>query len=480
MGIKAKRSVTENYIYNILYQVLVTALPILTTPYIARVLGLNANGIHSYTEGIVTYFMLLGALGTAIYGTRAVAYDRNNPEKMTQTAWEIILLRFILMGITLSVFVVSFCINNEYAYIYRIQIINIVATAFDISWFFQGVEDFKSITLRNMLVKAIYVIFLFVFIKKPSDLVYYVLLIVASTLFGNLLMWFYFKRYLVKGAFKKPIRIFTHLKGSTKLFIPQITNYVYALLDRSMLKWMTGNTDNVGIYDQAQRLIRAITGVLQSVGYVMLARISNLTSQNNVDEIKQYIRKSLNFTLFLALPIMFGILGTADDFIPLFLGDEYLAVIPVLKILSVLVLTMSLNSVLGVQLLISVGKENQYAVATTAGAIVNVAVNLITIPHYGVLGACISSITAEVIVFSISFFYAKKYLDLKQIFKDNIIPLLTSVVMYIIIILLRRLDINFVLRLFAEGSVGTVLYFSVMILTRNEMTNLVISKLRKR
>lgn len=480
MEIKAKRSVTENYIYNILYQVLVTALPILTTPYIARVLGLNAVGIHSYTEGIVTYFMLLGALGTAMYGTRAVAYDRNDSEKMTQTALEIILLRFILMGIALAVFVAGFCIKNEYAYIYRIQIINIAATAFDISWFFQGVEDFKSITLRNMLVKAVYVIFLFVFIKKPSDLVYYVLLIVASTLFGNLVMWFYLKRYLVKGAFKKPIRLFAHLKGSVKLFIPQITNYVYALLDRSMLKWMTGNTDNVGIYDQAQRLIRAITGVLQSVGYVMLARISNLTSQNNIDEIKQYIRKSLNFTLFLALPIMFGILGTADDFIPLFLGDEYLAVIPVLKILSVLVLTMSLNSVLGVQLLISVGKENRYAVATTAGAVVNVAVNVITIPLYGVLGACISSITAELIVFSISFFYARKYLDLRQIFKDNIIPFLTSAVMYIIILLLHRLDINFVLRLFAEVAVGTVFYFTVMILTRNEMTNLVISKLRKR
>lgn len=480
MGIHAKRSVTENFIYNILYQVLVTALPILTTPYTTRVLGLNAVGIHAYTEGIVTYFMLLGALGTAIYGTRAVAYDRNNSEKMTQTALEIILLRFILMGIALAVFVAGFCVNNEYAYLYRIQIINIIATAFDISWFFQGVEDFKSITLRNMLVKAIYVIFLFVFIKKPSDLVYYVLLIVASTLFGNLLMWFYFKRYLVKGAFKKPVRLFDHLKGSIKLFIPQITNYVYALLDRGMLKWMTGNTDNVGIYDQAQRLIRAITGVLQSVGYVMLARISNLTSQNNIDEIKQYVRKSLNFTLFLALPMMFGILGTADDFIPLFLGDEYFAVIPVLKILSVLVLPISLNSVLGVQLLISVGKESQYAVATTAGAIINVAINLFTIPHYGVLGACISSITAEIIVLSISLFHAKRYLDVKQILRDNVTVLLSSVVMYFLILLIHSIRIHSVVRLALEVTAGAGFYFFIILITKNEMMHLILSKVKRK
>lgn len=480
MEIKTKRSVTENFIYNIFYQVLVTVLPILTTPYIARVLGLTANGIHSYTEGIVTYFMLIGALGTHLYGTRTVAYNRNDPQKMTQVTWEIIWLRFILMTVTLGVFVVCFCFNNEYANIYQIHIVNIMATAIDISWFFQGVEDFRSVTLRNMLVKAIYVVCLFVFIKEPSDLVYYVLLIVASAFFGNLLMWFYLRKYLVKKAFKKPIHFWTHIKGSVKLFIPQITNYVYALLDRSMLKWMTGDTDNVGIYDQAQRLIRAITAVLQSIGYVMLARISNLSSQNNIDELKQYIRKSLNFTLFLALPMAFGILGTADDFIPLFLGKEYLAAIPALKLLSVLVITMSINGVLGVQLLIPVGKENQYAIATTTGAVLNVLINIIAIPKIGVLGACISSIIAECSVFAISFFFARKYLNLKEILKDNIVPLVTSVLMYLMILAIHLININTVVRLIIEVSSGVVLYLVVMILTKNQMAGLILSKFKRK
>lgn len=475
-----KKSITENFIYNILYQILVTALPILTTPYTARVLGLHANGIHSYTEGIVTYFMLIGALGTAMYGTRKIAYERDNPKKMTQVTWEIIFLRFLLLGATLTVYIGALCINNEYAYLYRIQSINIMATAIDLSWFYQGVEDFKKITIRNMLVKAIYVISLFLFIRTPEDLPLYILLIVGSAFVGNGIMWFYLKEYTIKGSVRRPVRMLSHLKGSITLFIPQIMNYVYALLDRSMLKWITNDTDNVGIYDQAQRLIRAVTAVLQSIGYVMLSRISNLQASNNKEEIRYYIRKSSNFTLFLAFPIMFGLMGTAKDFIPLFLGKEYMEVIPVLQLLCPLVFTMSMNSVLGIQLLIPLGREKEYAIATTAGAMINVAVNIIVIPQIGVLGACVSSLAAECVVFMIAFVKSKDYLDIKGILKDNIIPLISSITMFFVVLQFQRININATARLFMEVLIGGAFYFVCMLISKNEMMNLIIRKLMKK
>ena len=177
---------------------------------------------------------------------RKIAYERDKPEKMTKTVWEIILLRFALLGVTLIVFVATLCINNEYAYLYRIQIINILSTAIDLSWFYQGVEDFKKITIRNTIVKAIYVICLFCFIKGPEDLPLYVALIVGSAFLGNLFTWLYLKEYTVKGISYSSLHIFSHIKGSITLFIPQIMNYIYALLDRSMLKWITNSTDNVG------------------------------------------------------------------------------------------------------------------------------------------------------------------------------------------------------------------------------------------
>ena len=235
-----------------LYQVIVTILPVITTPYTARVLGLHANGIHSFTESIVTYFIIFGSLGTSLYGIRKVAYVRENEEQLAQTTIEIILLKLILMAGTLLVYVPVLCIGSEYAYIYRIQIINIVANGIDIS----------------------------------------------CSLLGNILMLYYLPQY-VRLKIHGRLHPLSHVKGSILLFIPQVMNYVYALLDRSMLGWMT-HTDNVGIYDQAQRLIRMITAILQSLGYVMMARVANLTMANDEEGIRQYIQKSINFTMFLA------------------------------------------------------------------------------------------------------------------------------------------------------------------------------------
>lgn len=473
-----KKSLTENFLYNILYQILVTALPILTAPYTARVLGITANGSHSYTESIVTYFIILGYVGTALYGTRRVAYVSDDPELLKDTTWDIIWLRFILMVITLAVYIPALCIREtEFTLLYRIQIINIVANGIDLSWFFQGVEDFKKVTLRNMLVKLLYVLCLFLFIKSPADLPLYVLLIVGSSFVGNVLMWFYLKDYLGRRSLQKPREMRVHLLGSIGLFIPQVTNYVYSLLDRSMLKWMTGNTDYVSIYDQGQRLLRAIIALMQSVGYVMMARLSNLKASNEQDKIKIYIHKSLNLTMFFAFPIMFGLGSVAKDFIPLFLGEEYLQVITVLQVLCPLVLMISVNSVMGVQLLISVGKERRYTIATTAGAFVNIIVNIFLLPSLNVLGACISSLAAETVVMLILYRASREYICIKKVLKDNWLPFVTALVMFGIVLCIQMLDIHSILRLVLEVGIAAVFYFTVMVLTKNEIMKLIYTKL---
>ena len=165
-----KKTLAENVFYNMLYQVIVTVLPIVTTPYTARVLGLHANGIHSFTESIVTYFIVFGALGTSLYGIRKVAYVRDDKQKLSHATVEIIILRIILMVASLGIYIPVLCLNSEYDYVYRIHIINIVANGIDISWFYQGVEDFKRVTIRNLFVKLVFVISLFLFIRQPSDL----------------------------------------------------------------------------------------------------------------------------------------------------------------------------------------------------------------------------------------------------------------------------------------------------------------------
>ncbi len=469
-----KRSVSENVFFNMLYQVLVTVLPVITTPYVARALQLRANGIHSFTESIVTYFIIFGALGTSLYGIRKVAYVRDDEEKLAKVTKEIISLRLLLTVLTLVVYIPLLCINNPYAFIYRIHIINIISNGLDITWFYQGVEDFKKVTLRNLFVKFAFVVCLFAFIKEPKDLPWYVFLIVTSSLLGNLIMVFYLPQYidLKKG---KNLKQFEHLKPSLMLFLPQAMNYVYVLIDRTMLGWMT-NTDNVGLYDQAQRIVRMITGVLQSVGYVMMARVANLTISNDKDGIVTYVRKSINFNLFIAFPAMFGILGVADDFIPFFLGEEYLGSIPILKLLSVLVFITSMNSILGVQMLIPMGREKHYTIATTSGAIVSVLGNLLLIPRFGIFGSGIACIIAESTVFTVSYWNLKDIFSLLRVLKENLGVIISSVIMYIAVRLISTLNTDTILKLFFELCGGVLVYVLISIITKNETFFMILDK----
>lgn len=469
-------SLTENLFYNMLYQIIVTVLPIITIPYITRTLGLHANGIYSYTDSIVTYFIVFGSLGTSLYGIRKIAYVRDDKEKLSQVTLEIISLKLVLIVLNLIVFIPLLCVNSQYAYIYQVQILNIIANGIDISWFYQGIEDFKKVTIRNLIVKFAYVIALFVFIKEPDDLIKYILIVVLSALIGNFIMIGSLPNY-INIHIRKKLHPFTHLKECIVLFVPQVMNYVYALLDRSMLGWLT-NTDNVSIYDQAQRLIRTITAILQSLGYVMMARIANLKAVNDEEGMKYYIHKSLDFTIFLGVPAMFGILGVADDFIPVFLGKEYVAAISTLKLLSILILTMPLNSVLGVQTLIPIGKEKIYTIATSSGAFVNVLVNIFLIPILGIKGACISSLAAEIVVFSISFWNLRDILEINTIIKRNLKVIFAAIIMFFLIRCISSLQINVILKIIFEICGGGFVYFILMLVGKNQILFSILSKIK--
>lgn len=159
------KSVKKNYLYNLVYQVLVLILPIITTPYISRTLGAENVGIYSFTISIVTYFTLLGSLGVSLYGQREIAYARENKSKRKKIFLEIIIFRFITMAIAMLVYYFVFVQNNEYQEYYQILLLYLVAAAFDISWFFQGMEEFKKTVTRNVIVRLVSVCCIFIFVK---------------------------------------------------------------------------------------------------------------------------------------------------------------------------------------------------------------------------------------------------------------------------------------------------------------------------
>lgn len=316
-----QKSISKNYFYNLFYQVLTIILPLITTPYLSRVLGAEGIGVYSYTLSIATYFVLFGSLGVALYGQREIAYLQNDSKKRSIVFWEIVLMKIVTMSISLTIFGLTYARTGEYAVYYRILIIEIVSQMIDISWFFQGMEEFKKTVTRNSIVKIIFVVSIFIFIKSPADIYKYFFIITLANILGNFSLWLYLPKFVEKVKLKE-LKIFRHLKATLVLFIPQIATQIYTVLDRTMIGELCDNKSEVGYYEQAQKIVKLLLTVVTSLGTVMAPRMANTFAQGDNEQLRKYLLKSFSFTFLLAFPAMAGISLIVKEFVPIFFGPR--------------------------------------------------------------------------------------------------------------------------------------------------------------
>lgn len=367
---ETKKSVTKNYIYNLVYQILTILLPIVTTPYLSRVLGAENIGIYSYTYSITTYFIIIGSMGISLYGQREIAYLQNDKYKRSKTFWEIAILKFLTTSISLAVFFFAFIMGTQYNFYYALLSLNLLSTAIEIIWFFQGLEEFKKTVTRNILVKLFCFAAIFIFVKNSDDLWKYFLIYGLSEVLGNITLWVYLPKYICKVKLRN-LNIIKHIKPTLALFIPQISSQIYAMLDKTMLGNASNSKIEVGYYEQAQKIINLCVAVVTSLGIVLIPRIANVFSTGNIKKLKEYISKSFKFTYFLALPMIFGIFIVADEFVPIFFGNGYERVSTILKVISPIILLTGMTNVIGKQFLLPTKKEKIYTTAIVTGTIIN-------------------------------------------------------------------------------------------------------------
>ena len=462
-----KKSVTKNYIYNLVYQILVIVLPLITTPYISGVLGAEKIGIYSFTTSIATYFILFGSLGVAMYAQREIAYVQNDEHKRSKLFWEIFFFRCITMAISIIVFYFTYASHGEYQLYYKILIIQLFANVLDISWFFQGLEEFKKTVTRNLLVKIVSVIAIFIFVKRQDDLWIYFVIFVLSTLLGNISLWLYLPKYVQKIKGEK-LQIFSHLKPTIGLFIPQIAIDVYTLLDRTMLGYLTSDMSQVGNYEQSQKIIKLSYTLITALGTVMTPRIASMLSDNNNEKVKEYLSKSINFVLFLGVPLTLGVMAVAKTLVPWFLGDEFSLSIYILMAGSLLIIAKGFTDVAGVQYLIPSRNQGEFTKSVIAGAIINVVLNFILIPIFGAIGAIIASVIAEVTIAVIQYYYLKKKIHIhifnKSYLKYIISGLLMFAVVYIMGVFMEPTFITTILQI----CVGGVIYIGMLLILKDE------------
>ena len=472
-----KKGLAKNYIYNLMYQVLVLVFPLITTPYISRVLGAENIGIYGYTISISGYFILFGSLGIALYGQREIAYNQKSKEKYSKVFWEIVLLRIVTMSISLIIFCFTFAFENDYKIFYRILILEIIGNCIDISWFFQGLEEFKKTVLRNLIVKILSIVSIFIFIKSKDDIYIYYIIYVLSILVGNASLWIYLPKYLTKIKIRT-LTLFRHLKPTISLLVPQIAIQIYTLLDKTMIGTIIYDKSEVGYYDQSQKIIKIILAIVTSLGTVMMPRIASTFIDGEKEKVSNYMKKSFNMVFLMVFPFIFGIIAVSNSFVPVFFGDGYDKVIVLMNVISPIILLIGISNVIGTQYLLPTKKQKEFTISVVCGAIVNFIMNLILIRRFEAIGASVGTVIAEFTVTATQIYFVRKDFNLKEILCISKNYILSSVVMFIVSFTIGYFINNNIISILVQSSSGAVIYFICLLLLRDEFLFELLNKIK--
>ena len=453
--------VLKNYAYNLSYQLLVIILPIITTPYVTRVFSSDDLGTYGYFNSIVTYFILLATLGVANYGTKEISGHRKDIKK---NFWGIYTLQLGATILSLALYILL-CLSlssmqNPVAYILGLSL---VSKGLDISWLFQGLEDFRKITVRNITVKLGGVISIFLFVKSAKDLYLYVFLLTIFELLGQLSMWLPAREFIGKPhmdvTFAKK-----HLKPVILLFLPQIAISLYVTLDRTMLGALASKMD-VGIYDQALKLVNILLTLVTSLGSVMLPRVASLLASGDQKAVNKMHQMSFLIYNLVIFPIIAGMLIVNDDFVQFFLGKDFQDARYAIAIMIFRMFFIGWTNIMGIQILIPHNKNKEFMISTTVPAIVSVGLNLIFLPKLGFIGAAIVSVLTEALVWGIQLYFTRTYLKEVPIVGSMMKIVLASGLMYVLLTLVKSIvHLSPTLNVVLYAGLGGFIYGTLILL----------------
>ena len=442
--------VIKNYLYNLSYQILTIILPIITVPYVTRIFTSEDLGSYGFYYSIVSYFSLFAMLGIGIYGTKQIAAARD----VSSTFWNIYAIQLIASLLALFVYVITFVSIPKMSGIVPIILgIILLTKMIDISWLFTGKEDFKKITLRNTMVKVAGVISIFTFIKSNEDLYLYIFLIVIFDFLGQFVMWIPAKKFIKRPSFDTKI-IKKNLHPIVLLFLPQVAISLYVVLDRTLLG-LLGSYSDVGIYEQGQKLTSILLTVVSSLGAVMLPRVANLLSERKEKEAQNMVRFSFILYNLIIFPMIFGLIAINEVFVKLFLGQNFQDVKYVLYIIVFNIMFIGWTNILGYQVLVVRNKNKEFMLSTTIPAVVSVAVNITVIPFFGYIGASITSVVVEFLVFAIQWYYSRNIINKNLLFNKDLAKIVCSSLVMFGVVMLCKMTLGL------DGIIGLIIYLAV-------------------
>ncbi|SFO35095.1 Membrane protein involved in the export of O-antigen and teichoic acid [Pseudobutyrivibrio sp. JW11] len=461
------KSLKRNYIYNLIYQIVLVIAPLVTTPYVSRVLGASNIGIYSYAESILTYYKMFAALGIGLYGQRELSYVRDEKTKRTHVFWEAKTLEFITSIIALLVYLCFSATQKEYS-LYLVLVFGLLAGMFDIAWFFYGMEEVGKIVGRNLVFKVIGILYIFIFVKTKNDLLIYAFGNMFFMFISNLSLWIFLPKYISFPVWKeiKPLR---NLKVSIALLLPTATTQLFAAIDKTMIGRFAKDSYENGYYEQAIKVERLALMVVTSVAVVLIPRIGYYFSNKNKEMLEKYMYKGYRFVWMISIPLCLGLIGITKNMVPWFFGDGYEPVGPLLYVLSFLIIFMGINCISGSQYLIPTKRENKCTVIVWSGSIINLSLNILLIPRLYAMGASLASLLAEIITMFIYFYVIKDELSISKILLSSVKYWFAGVVMLGAVLVASTKLVASALNTLILIILGMLVYGIILLLFRDEM-----------
>lgn len=460
----------KNFSYNVAYQILAIIFPLFTTPYISRVIGAEGIGIYSYTNAIAYNFILFAMLGMSNLGNRSIASVNNNKDRRSTVFWNLYTVQAIAFIITVIIYIYYVnVINQSYQLYLNIQLIYLISGLLDISWLYFGMEEFKVTVLRNLLIKLISIICIFIFVRNKTDLSIYCLIMSLSYLLSQIYLWLPLKNHV---NIKKPsIKIIQpYLKPLIILFIPVIAYSIYKVMDKIMLG-MFSTMSQVGYYENSLKIINIPMGIITALGTVMLPRMTSIFADNENNKALIYIKTSMHLVSIISSAICFGIIAISDHLSIIYFGKDYAACGNLMKILALTCFFVGWANVGRTQYLIPKKLDSIYLISTIGGALINLSINLMLIPLLAAAGAAIGTVFAELSVMVIQFFLLRKYINLFKYLKQTAPYIIIGLFMCLVVSMFEQLLKYGWISLFIEVLIGFIIYSGLLFLYMKRTEN---------
>lgn len=476
------QSVKVNYILNLINTGTQMLFPLITFPYVCRVIEADGIGLINFFQSIISYISLFTCLGIPMYAIREIARDRNDVVQMNRTAMEILLLHSMLTLVGYAI-VAILCLTVPQIQVniplFLILSLTIFFTAIGCEWFYQGIEDFKYITIRGLIIKTVSVVLLFIFVKSKTDLLYYGCYTVFGVLGGNIFNFFRLRKYIHReNIIFSDLHIKRHIKPVLKVFSFSVVTSIYLQLNTVLLGFLK-NALAVGYFAAATKVMQMLLTMSACLGSVMMPRASHLIAENKEDEFNRLIQKSYDFTLAIALPMTIGLIFCAPSLITALCGVKFEHSILPSQIIAPIILMVAISNVFGIQVLFPKGKINIVTLCCGIGAVADLILNLCLIPFFSYIGTSIAYLGAEIATTVSMYFIGRKYIPIIYFKKSHLTYALGCIVMAFALYGLSLLQLPTLTILLLQGCCGVLAYFIILCICKDEMLVQILSKIKR-